>query len=268
MASLIIKRRKVDFFIIGVQKGGTTALDFYLRGHPQIQMARQKEVHHFDSEEPARLFRSHRRLHDQYDWSQQAVVRGEATPIYIYWPGCIEAIKKYNPSAKIIVLLRHPAFRAHSHWRMETARGAETLSFADAIRVPGRSRVNGQPHRIFSYVERGEYAAQVSRLLRMFPREQICFERTDHLWIDGEGTVGRICRFLSVEPVALPPRRYIAPLQLGSSEGPSEGDRDFLNAIFSGEIRDAARMAQIELTHWLSPDYAEPMTGHAELTNR
>ncbi|MCA0448534.1 MAG: sulfotransferase, partial [Proteobacteria bacterium] len=39
---------RVDFFIAGVQKGGTTALDHYLRDHPAIQMASVKEVHAFD----------------------------------------------------------------------------------------------------------------------------------------------------------------------------------------------------------------------------
>lgn len=40
----------VDFFIAGVQKGGTTALDAMLRAHPALQMAARKEVHFFDKD--------------------------------------------------------------------------------------------------------------------------------------------------------------------------------------------------------------------------
>jgi hypothetical protein len=38
---------KVNFLIAGTQKGGTTALDSYLREHPEICMADAKEVHFF-----------------------------------------------------------------------------------------------------------------------------------------------------------------------------------------------------------------------------
>ena len=42
--------RKVNFLIAGTQKGGTTALDEYLRKHPQICMSTKKEVHFFDED--------------------------------------------------------------------------------------------------------------------------------------------------------------------------------------------------------------------------
>jgi hypothetical protein len=42
--------RLVNFIICGTQKGGTSALDAYLREHHEICMANNKEVHFFDSE--------------------------------------------------------------------------------------------------------------------------------------------------------------------------------------------------------------------------
>ncbi len=44
------KKRKIDFIIAGTQKGGTTALDYYLRKHPEIGMGNRKELHFFDNE--------------------------------------------------------------------------------------------------------------------------------------------------------------------------------------------------------------------------
>ena len=41
---------EIGFIICGTQKGGTTALDRYLRLHPEICMANKKEVHFFDSD--------------------------------------------------------------------------------------------------------------------------------------------------------------------------------------------------------------------------
>src|SRR5262249_32624193 len=41
----------VDFFIVGTQKAGTSALDRYLRQFRTVQMANVKEIHFFDDED-------------------------------------------------------------------------------------------------------------------------------------------------------------------------------------------------------------------------
>ena len=38
--------------------------------------------------------------------------RGEATPIYVYWPGCLERIAAYDPAMKLVLLFRDPIERA------------------------------------------------------------------------------------------------------------------------------------------------------------
>jgi hypothetical protein len=43
--------RWVDFFISGVQKGGTTALYSKLKDHPEINLSTRKELHFFDDEQ-------------------------------------------------------------------------------------------------------------------------------------------------------------------------------------------------------------------------
>src|SRR6185503_6418815 len=116
--------RRVDFFVAGVQKGGTTALDAMLRRHPAIQMARLngkdvKEVHFFDDESIDWSAPDYGKLHRHYDWSESRV-RGEATPIYLYWPNALKRLLAYNPNVKLIILLRHPIHRAFSQWQMET----------------------------------------------------------------------------------------------------------------------------------------------------
>ena len=70
--------------IAGVQKGGTTSLDAYLRQHPDISMAKKKEVHFFDKRPPTGI----RPLdywiyHQQFHWNEKArgAKLGEATPI-------------------------------------------------------------------------------------------------------------------------------------------------------------------------------------------
>ena len=253
---------RVQFFIAGVQKGGTTALDSILRDHPSVQMARVKEVHHFDDEAIDWSAPDHGRLHAAFDWDAAGVVRGEATPVTIYWPNALERLRRYHPRAKLIIGLRHPTFRAFSHWRMETKRGWDTLPFPQAVETGGRQRVRDAPggvHRVFSYVERGLYAGQVERLLILFPRSQVLFFRTDRLWLKPAQVLDAVQDFIGVERRLAAPRRYVVPLD-SSDLGPIPADsRLMLDQVFAADIRRTAALTSLDLGDWLRPDYREPM---------
>jgi len=41
---------KVGFVVAGAQKGGTTALDHYLREYPELCLPQRKELHFFDTD--------------------------------------------------------------------------------------------------------------------------------------------------------------------------------------------------------------------------
>lgn len=251
---------KVDFFVAGVQKAGTTALDAMLRRHPQIQMARVKEPHVFDDEDIQWDAPSYDKLHGCYDWSAPGVLRGEATPIYTYWPEALRRIRWYNRNAKLIVGLRHPAYRAFSHWKMEVSRGAETLSFAEAIRE-GRARVTAavnKVHRVYSYVERGYYAQQVGRLL-LFDPSQVHYFRTDTLWRYPDRTLSGIYDFLGVEPFNLSQHEYIVAIESRDLGAPSEEDLRYLLDLFSADIGATSMLTRLDLRDWGSLDYREPM---------
>ena len=192
---------RVSFLVVGAQKAGTSALFEYLREVPDLQLPDVKEAHFFDDDAGVdwaapdyapyhALFRDDGRL------------RGEATPIYCYWPNAIERIHAYNPAMRIILILRDPVERAWSHWKMEFARGKETEPFAWCIRE-GRARMNqAQPYpgfdRVFSYVERGFYAAQLERLRALFPADRILTLDSRMLHGDPEAVLAQICAFLGV----------------------------------------------------------------------
>jgi len=255
--------RPIDFFIAGVQKGGTTALDSFLRQSSSVQMADVKEVHFFDNEnldwsDPAYLS-----FHEHFDWSQTSgVIRGEATPVYIYWPKAMERIRRYNPHSKLVICLRHPSYRAHSHWRMETKRSAETLSFDDAISEEGRRRVSnaeGGVHRVYSYVERGFYAQQIRRLHELFPPEQLLFLRTEDLWMRTESTLSRVYRFLNLAASVSVSAAYIAPTCTDEIGTISKTALLKLNCIFETDISETSCLTGLFLADWMEPDYREPM---------
>jgi hypothetical protein len=158
--------KRIDFMIAGVQKGGTTSLDAYLRQHPDISMAKKKEVHFFDKRPPTGI----RPLdywiyHQQFHWNEKArgAKLGEATPILTWWTGAMERLWRYNPHIKVIMLLRDPVERAWSHFRMDKRLQREGETFSNAIRTErerARRSLPGQD-RERSQVSRGSSSCEV-----------------------------------------------------------------------------------------------------------
>jgi len=254
---------KVGFFIAGMQKAGTTALDHFLRAHPSIQMAREKEPHFFDDDTVDWRAPDYDRLHRLYEPGEPApTLWGEATPITLYWPGAVERVLAYNPEARFIVGLRHPTFRAFSHWRMETKFGHETLSFDEATSPPARERVRmapGRAHRVFSYVERGFYADQIARLFRLVAPARACFYRTDRLWTEPETVLAEIQDFLGVERRLVAESRYIVPVDTSEFGAMPASARLRLDREFHRDIASTAALTGLDLSDWLAPRYEEPM---------
>src|SRR3954463_11128850 len=194
---------KVDFVIGGTQKGGTSALDHFFRQHPEICMPTDlKEVHFFDREE---MFQNGKPAYEKYHahfrpGPQQRMI-GEASPIYMYWNNAAYRIWSYNPDMKWILILRNPVDRAYSAWNMERRRGADILSFADAVgRETERCR-EALPlqHRVFSYIDRGFYAAQVRRLFNIFDRAKCHVILNEDLQGKHEATLTEVLKFLGVD---------------------------------------------------------------------
>lgn len=200
---------RVNFLIAGVQKGGTTALFDYLGDYSDIALSDVKEVHFFDDEAQDWAAPDYAGYHAHFP-PPDGRPCGEATPILSYWPNALERAAAYNPALRMILILRDPVQRAWSHWRMEYARGVETHPFAWCIRE-GRQRLfQREPwghDREVSYVERGFYAEQVSRLFALFPLEQTLILTAEALRADPGGVLGRVRAFLGLPPAPTPPAR-------------------------------------------------------------
>jgi hypothetical protein len=232
----------VNFLIVGVQKAGTTALHDYLAENPAIGLADVKEVHFFDDEAVDWGAPDYRPYHARFAADGPAI-RGEATPIYSYWPQSLERIAAYNPAMRLILMLRDPVERAWSHWRMETARGAEREPFGWCIRQ-GRQRLfEAQPwghHREFSYVERGFYGEQAERLFALFPSDQVLVLRADDLRRDPATTLGRVNALLGAPPPGQVRHRDV---HVGREmEGLDPADVAFLRDLYA---RDMQRLADL-----------------------
>lgn len=212
--------RSLDFMIIGVQKGGTTALSHFLARHDRICMADGKEVHLFDAPDFDSNWSAaeiNQRYAPHFETATESQLLGEATPIYLYWPEVIAALHQYNPALKLVVILRDPAERAISHYIMELGRGNETRPLWQALlletsrlrRDPGR--VPNSARRCHSYRTRGNYAGQLHNLRRYFPDRQILIIDNTELIERHHQTLARVCAFLGLPDTNLPqPERIFA----------------------------------------------------------
>ena len=58
---------------------------------------------------------------------------GEASATYLFHPRAPERVHRFDPAMKLIVAVRDPVDRAHSHYQMEHRWGREPLSFEQAL---------------------------------------------------------------------------------------------------------------------------------------
>ena len=132
------------FVGIGVPRAGTTWLHTLLDGHPQVYLpTRRKEVRFFD-----------RHFEHGLDWYEgffctpgeaaryQAI--GEISPQYLYERGCADRIFEVLPSAKLLVMLRHPVDRAYSQYGFILQRRNFRGSFEEFIRTRPRAGASDQ----------------------------------------------------------------------------------------------------------------------------
>ena len=242
---------RVDVVIGGVQKGGTTALDRVLRGHPAMRMPEEKEPHWFDAD--GRFAQGEPDFAPYHALWGNGLADGlccDSTPSYLWWPSAAERLHAYRPSLRWIVLLRDPAERAYSHWNMQRSRGNETLSFVEALDAESTRLATLPPRerRRYSYLSRGYYGQQLARLFGLFPREQVLVLRSERLRDDFAATVGSVLDFLGLEPL---PNLDPTSAHEGDYDAPlAPADRARLVETFDADIREVERMLGWDLADW------------------
>ena len=244
---------KVNFVIGGTQKGGTSALDSFLRQHPQIGMPETtKELHFFDREEYFLGKPDYRKYHANFQLTAAHRFVGEATPIYMYWTPAPARIWSYNPEMKWILVLRNPVERAFSAWNMETKRGAENLPFREAVEQETQRCREALPlqHRVFSYLDRGFYAPQLRRLFNIFGRERCLVLLNEDLRNDHARTLQKTFAFIGVDASFVPRstdvfhHHYNEPLEPALSST--------LTEMFYNDIKESERLLNRDLAAWYS----------------
>lgn len=215
-----------DFFVIGAQKAGSTALYEYLKKHPAIIACNIKEHHFFSCDNRYEQgFEFYRSLFPQ---KTRGKLTFDASPSYLHNEKACERIWKYNPQAKIIILLRDPVKRAYSAWNMYRKRYMENrewffdnwLNYCSQDNVSYRRRTDAQLYDFRAYIEAemqadkcsneifeapivplGRYYHQVVRYQQRFPRENILIIESESFYNQTAARMNQVFCFLGLPPV-------------------------------------------------------------------
>lgn len=193
-----------NFVCIGAQKAGTTTLADILSAHPDICIPPIKETKFFLFPEDYAKGKS---FYDTYfsNYSGQKAI-GEFDPDYLLFPDtAIRMWETLGKQLKLIVVIRHPADRAYSHYLMTKRKGLEPLTFEEALAAEHDRKGDLKTRKIYGYVERGLYGRQLEAFLRIFPAANFLFLEFERDLIKGRPEmVRRVQAFLQVPVVELP----------------------------------------------------------------
>eukprot|EP00035_Acanthoeca_spectabilis_P008629 m.156473 g.156473 ORF g.156473 m.156473 type:complete len:509 (-) comp14435_c0_seq1:116-1642(-) len=127
--------------VVGVHKGGSTALFQYLSAHGSVRPSYCKEAHFFDwkynilkrdfglgpNDEPSegqmnRIRTAYRSFFRPQDPDQPPFVSIEGTPSYFHTKEVPPRVKRLLPDTQVVVAMRNPVDRAISHFMGQKAR--------------------------------------------------------------------------------------------------------------------------------------------------
>lgn len=208
---------KVDFFIVGQAKSGTTAMADFLDQHPEICISNPKEPGYFATD----ILRESDAFHGrptyfktrtavQYEQAFQHAepwqLRGEASTSYIFSKEAAGNIHLHNKDARIIVLLRHPAEFLHAlHMQYVNETTEHENNFIKALELePQRKLGQALSKRVKApslhlYSERIKYASQLKRYLDLFTRERVLVIPYEDFHLDNAHVYGKVLKFLGVK---------------------------------------------------------------------
>lgn len=242
---------KVGFSVVGVQKSGTSALAKFMSTHPEIRLTVNKEGHFFDHNDYfTQGCPDYSSYHAMYESADEALY-GDVTPSYIYLPYVPARMYQYNPSFKLIVLLRNPLDRAYSQWNMQRQRGIDTRSFIDAVRGEDEVLRPGMSvdSKRFAYVDRGYYTEQLRRLYHYFAPEQVMVLKQEALLEEHDSVLKTLFQFLGVNDEIIVPasvvhsREYVCDMDVDAKE--------YLLYLYEYEIKQLERMLGWDCSNWL-----------------
>lgn len=213
--------KKPNFFIVGAPKCGTHAMHNFLKVHPEIYMPEKKEFQYFATDlvrgTPFELTESEYLSYFQGATNEKRL--GEASTWYLYSKEAALNIKRFNPCAKIIIMLRNPVDMMYAYWLHLLYYGHEEVAdFKKAVDLEECRKVGKHipktlkiPVQMLFYKEIAKFGDQVERYLKVFGQENVHIILQERFKEDPEHHYKKVLEFLEVNPNFTPEFSIIYP---------------------------------------------------------
>jgi hypothetical protein len=246
---------KPNFLGVGAARCGTTTLHDYLLRHPDVFVPIVKELHYFTYRHEVRGFREQISEADYcryFKGAKNATALGEISPSYFWFPDTAKLIKAFEPSMKIVVLLRNPVERAISDFQYSWKYNLNAVDL-DGFVSSGieQLRDNGIASQSFhptTCLWKGLYARHLCDYLEHFGRKRVRVFLFEDL-IERPHLVQRdLCRFLGVRcPENLP---FVVRSARPGAVPVSLQARDRLLDFYEEDIAICSQIIGRDLSHW------------------
>jgi hypothetical protein len=178
-----ISNKPPHFLIVGAPKSGTTSLYRYLQQHPLIFMPENKEPRFFCDYATDIFEFGTKYFHpgivgtkadylDLFRDAPEGAISGEASTDYLSCPQAAKRVHAWNPSVKIIIMLRNPVDRAYSEYQHSIAAKFQTQTFWDSLCLENE-RCEQHYDPIFWHVRRGLYFEAVKEYIELFGKDRV-----------------------------------------------------------------------------------------------
>ena len=191
-----------DFLILGMPKGGTTAVLRWLDQLPGLWCHPRKELHFFDG----RFAYGREWYCAQFPRFQEnsGILRGEATPNYYSHPATPARIAELMPNARLVVLLRDPLSRAIS-WvqhlqRLEGLQGSVTHWLQhelDQLELLSAEQLINHPRLGTGALQDSCYDVHLKRWKQHLPQNLPLLLSSDRLFANPASELSRLLKYLS-----------------------------------------------------------------------
>lgn len=196
---------RLNFFLVGAPKSGTTFMYNALRQHPEVFLPNQKELHYFAPDLYPENYISEKQYFSIFKNSGSKKIIGEASVWYLYSEKAAELISKYNPDARILIMLRNPVDMLKSLHNQMVFDNWETFTdFEAALDNEASRKGSDQLHtniyspKMLRYSELGKYSTYVEKYLHIFGKDKVHIILHDDLIWAPDKTFVDLLKFLNI----------------------------------------------------------------------
>ena len=203
--------RRPNFFIVGAPKCGTTALRTYVGEHPEVCVSALIEPHYFAPD----IFEGYNRFGSEDEYLKLCFSKarekhkavGDRSVFYLYSSVAAGKIREFDPSARVIVMLRNPVEMVYAlHFQLLLNLDEDVTDFREAWELQeDRRRGKRIPRacnfpKALLYRDVGLMGSQLEHFYGVFPKEQVLPVVFDDFKADTRKVYERVLHFLDVSP--------------------------------------------------------------------